>query len=138
MIVHARVAPKRDTTANWELHADFIPFRGELVIYTDYSHYTNDKGRRVNVPAIKVGDGHTCIADLSFIGGGSGPVTPIRYEDLQGLPTICGKTIVGDLTEEDLAEMGIQKAGDYPEVALTADDIDKIIDEIDGDDTDNS
>lgn len=137
MIVHARVAPKRDTTANWELHADFVPFRGEIIIYMDKYTFVDSEGNTKKVPAIKIGDGKTTVGVLPFLGGGGGSA-PVSYNDLMDLPTINGKPLKGNITADDLAELGIQKAGDYPEVALTADDIDKIIDEIDGDDTDNS
>ena len=134
MIVQARVAPKRDTTARWERKPDFVPFRGEIIIYTDKYSYTNEKGETVSVPAIKIGDGTTCIAELPFLGTGSTPV-PVYYADLQGKPRIGGKELVGDMS---LEELGIQEVGDYPEVPLSADDIDKIIDEADEEDTENS
>ena len=137
MIVNARVAPKRDTTAKWEEHADFIPFRGEIIIYTDKYTYVDPQGNVKKVPAIKIGDGRTCIAELPFLGSGGGGA-PVSYNDLMDLPMFNGKPLRGNITVDDLAEMGIQKAGDYPEVALTADDIDKIIDEVDGNDTNES
>ena len=130
MIVHARVAPKRDTTRAWEQKPDFVPFRGEIIIYTDKYTVTKETGETIKVPAMKIGDGKTCIADLPFLGVGAAPMQ-IRYEDLEGLPTICGKKLIGDITEEDLADMGIQQAGDYPDAPLTASDIDAIIDEAD-------
>ena len=129
MIVQARVAPKRDTTARWERKGDFVPFRGEIIIYTDKYSYEDEQGKTVNVPAIKIGDGKTCIAELPFLGGGS---TPVRYDELQGLPKINGVELTGNKSLDDL---GIQKAGDYPETPLSADDIDRIIDEADSEDT---
>ena len=132
MIVQARVAPKRDTTRRWELKPDFVPFRGEIIIYTDKYHDVDTQGNTINVPAIKIGDGRTRIADLPFMGSGS---TPVRYEDLQGLPSINGVELNGDVS---LDELGIQKKGDYPEKPLTADDIDAIIDEADREDTENN
>ena len=132
MVVYARVAPKRDTTAKWEQHADFVPFRGEIIIYTDKYSYEDESGKTVKVPAIKIGDGKTCIAELPFLGGGTAPV---RYDQLEGLPQIEGKTLKGNMSLDDL---GIQKAGDYPETPFTADDIDAIIDAADSEDTENS
>ena len=127
MIVQARVAPKRDTTARWERKPDFVPFRGEIIIYTDKYSYTNEHGETVKVPAIKIGDGKTCIAELPFLGTGSTPV-PVYYDELQGKPRIGGVELSGDMSLEDL---GIQKAGNYPETPFSADDIDRIIDEAD-------
>lgn len=136
MIVQARVAPKRDTTARWERKPDFVPFRGEIIIYTDKYSYVDGEGNVKKAPAIKIGDGKTTIAELPFLGGESGSV--VSYNDLMDIPTFNGKPLKGNITADELAEMGIQKAGNYPEVALTADDIDKIIDEVDGNDTNNS
>lgn len=129
MIVRARVAPKRDTTENWELHADFVPFCGELVIYTDKEVYTDDQGELVYVPGIKIGDGATAVGDLPFIsggGGGGGGGGVSRYDQLEGLPKMNGVTIRGNITMEGLAAYGIQKFGDYADTPLTDDKIDII------------
>ena len=125
MIVHARVAPKRDTTKRWEQKPDFIPFRGEIIIYTDKYHDYDEEGHKINIPAMKIGDGRTRIADLPFMGGGS---TPVRYDQLIGLPKINGVELSGEIS---LDELGIQPAGEYPEVPLSPADIDAIIDEAD-------
>jgi len=131
MIIRARIAPVRDTRENWAAHPEFIPMKGELVIYTDYRTIMEPDGKVKLIPGIKVGDGETSVELLPFIGG-DGSV-PVYYNELQGLPTINGTTILGNMTAEDL---GLQKAGNYPEKPLTAEDIDKIIDESDSEDTD--
>jgi len=71
MVIHARIAPKRDTTQNWQIHADFVPLNGEIIIYTDYKQTAEGE----NIPAIKVGNGVDVVADLPFIGDGHGPFT---------------------------------------------------------------
>jgi len=116
-VVYARVAPKRDTTANWNKHPDFVPFRGEIVIYMDYKTKIQDD-KKVCIPGFKVGDGRTPVSELPFVDfGGGGTVDA----------SINGVPLEGDLTSEDL---GIQPAGDYPSAEFTADDIDRLIDEI--------
>lgn len=59
-VIKGRVQSKSDTTANWNNAPNFIPLKGEIIIYTDY--YGE------NVPAIKVGDGKTRVQDLGFLG----------------------------------------------------------------------
>lgn len=98
MIISARVAPKRDTMKNWAEHGDFVPLRGEIVIYMDkYTFIDEETGWRVPIPGIKIGDGKTRVADLPFSG-------PVRYDELEGLPSIEGHPLVGNMT---LAELGI-------------------------------
>ena len=99
MLIYARVAPKRDTTANWEIHSDFVPLCGELIIYTDKYSYIDEHGQLVNVPAIKIGDGITTVNELPFADRGD---TPTRYDDLEGLPKINGVTLSGSMSLEDL------------------------------------
>lgn len=59
-VVKGRVQSKSDTTYNWEHTTNFIPLKGEIIIYTDY--YWGDR------PGIKIGDGKTKVQDLRFIG----------------------------------------------------------------------
>lgn len=115
-IVFARVKPKRDTTTKWSEHQDFIPFNGEIIIYTDYKKKLVD-GELINIAGLKVGDGQTCIQDLPFINdidnGGSGSPTA----------TINGVLLEGDLTLDDL---GIEAAGNYPDREMTDREIDAL------------
>lgn len=114
-IICARVAPKRDTTENWEAHYEFIPFRGEIIIYTDYMQRQVD-GEMVNIAGLKIGDGVTAIGDLPFVNnvyeGGSGATA-----------TINGVLIEGDLS---LGDLEIQPAGDYPDQEITNEEIDAL------------
>lgn len=73
-VVYARVAPKRDTKLNWSRHPDFVPFRGEIIIYMDYRKTTDDEGKTICIPGLKIGDGRTTVEKLPFIhqaGGGT-------------------------------------------------------------------
>ena len=55
---NARVTQKRDTEANWNNAVNFIPLRGEIIVYEiDNTHAT---------PRFKVGDGVTTIVNLPF------------------------------------------------------------------------
>lgn len=49
-----RIVQKHDTKANWDKAINFIPLKGEIIIYDDLNK-------------IKIGDGSTKINDLKFI-----------------------------------------------------------------------
>lgn len=58
-IINSRVRLKMDTEANWTTHASFVPYAGEVVIYSaDATHA---------YPRLKVGNGVNTIATLPFI-----------------------------------------------------------------------
>ena len=48
-----RIIQKHDTQANWEKATNFIPLKGEIILYDDLNE-------------IKIGDGITKINDLDF------------------------------------------------------------------------
>ena len=61
--VKTRIQLKNDTEANWERAVNFVPLKGELIIYsTDEAHPFS---------RIKVGDGLTLVSDLPFIDSSS-------------------------------------------------------------------
>ena len=59
-VIKGRVQSKSDTTENWNNTKNFIPLKGEIIIYTDY--YWGNR------PGIKIGDGKTRVQELQFIG----------------------------------------------------------------------
>lgn len=56
--LNTRIAQKIDTTANWAKATNFVPKKGELIVYSD--------GGGTNVPKFKVGDGTTAVGNLEF------------------------------------------------------------------------
>ena len=48
-----RMVQKHDTKANWDKATNFIPLKGEIILYDDLNE-------------IKIGDGTTKINDLDF------------------------------------------------------------------------
>lgn len=54
---------KTDTTANWNSIPDFIPLKGEIIVYSDYA----EKDGKL-IPNVKIGDGLAYLIDLPFIG----------------------------------------------------------------------
>lgn len=57
--LQARIQNKCDTTANWAKATNFVPKKGEIIIYSD--------GGGVGIPKMKVGDGTTKVGSLKFI-----------------------------------------------------------------------
>ena len=61
---NTRIQHKIDTYENWNKAENFIPLKGEIIIYT-----TNENGDPE--VKIKIGDGETNIRELEFLAGGS-------------------------------------------------------------------
>lgn len=64
--VNSRIFMKTDTTENWSRTYGFRPFKGEIIIYSDYDSFLDASGKTVQVPGIKVGDGNAYVQDLPF------------------------------------------------------------------------
>lgn len=56
--LQARIQNKCDTTANWEKATNFVPKKGEIIVYSD--------GGGTGIPKMKVGDGATKVGSLKF------------------------------------------------------------------------
>ena len=68
-----------DTTESWNSSPEFVPKRGEIIVYSDYDSYIDDQGETHYIPGIKIGDGNTLLADLPFANarqssGGTGEI----------------------------------------------------------------
>lgn len=64
------------TTAQWAEHGSEVSKYGVIYIYTDYRQEDE-----VNIPAVKVGDGSTYIADLPFFSTGVTPSDRERWDN---------------------------------------------------------
>ena len=62
-----RIRMKIDTTANWAAATTFIPLKGEIIVYSDYSTI-EENGETITYPNFKVGDGLAYGVDLPFVG----------------------------------------------------------------------
>lgn len=60
--IKTRIANRTDTTANWDAKTEFVPLKGELIIYQDEGQPTR----------YKIGDGTTLLSQLSFLAETSG------------------------------------------------------------------
>ena len=56
--LQARIQNKIDLTANWEKATNFVPKKGEIIVYSD--------GGGTGIPKMKVGDGTTKVGSLKF------------------------------------------------------------------------
>ena len=65
--IKSRIQLKNDTEENWNKAVNFIPRKGELIIYNAES--SNDNARPF--PRLKVGDGITNVVNLPFFDAGS-------------------------------------------------------------------
>ena len=65
--IKTRIQLKNDTEDNWDRAVNFIPKRGELIIYNAETGQNIDEARRF--PRFKVGDGTTTVPNLPFMTG---------------------------------------------------------------------
>lgn len=73
-----RIVQKHDTKANWDKATNFVPLKGEIIVYDD-------------LKKIKIGDGTTKVGDLAFINDLDTLATIAKtgsYSDLKNKPTI--------------------------------------------------
>lgn len=56
--IKSRIQHKHDTEANWNKAVNFIPLKGEIIVY--------DTDSNVNYERMKIGDGVTTIINLPF------------------------------------------------------------------------
>jgi len=56
---------KNQTTEYWNGHANYVPFKNEIIVYSDYIKISDNP--LLFAPAMKVGDGKAYVADLPFI-----------------------------------------------------------------------
>lgn len=68
VVISGRVCARVDTTENWNAQPDFIPLKGEIIVYKDSRIITDDLGNEIPVPDIKIGDGDAYLIDLPFVG----------------------------------------------------------------------
>lgn len=83
-----RIIQKHDTKANWDKATNFVPLKGEIIVYDD-------------LKKIKIGDGATKVGNLAFINDLDTLATIAKtgsYNDLTDKPTIPTK--ISELTDD--------------------------------------
>ena len=76
-LVKTRILMQTGTKTEWDAIPDFVPLKGEIIIYTD------GEGEE-DIPLIKIGDNSTKISNLKF-------VTPQAISNSQ-IDEICNST----------------------------------------------
>jgi hypothetical protein len=77
--INGRIVNKHETESVWNDHPNFIPYKGEIIIYDiDDSH---------NYERMKIGDGKTKISNLPFAND--------KTEIINELKTYVNETILG-------------------------------------------
>ena len=84
--LQARIQNKCDTTANWEKATNFVPKKGEIIVYSD--------GGGVGIPKMKVGDGTTKVGSLEFISA----TVPDASVSISGIVNTGEQTFGGNKT----------------------------------------
>lgn len=83
-----RIVQKHDTKANWDKAINFVPLKGEIIVYDD-------------LKKIKIGDGATKVGSLAFINDLDTLAAIAKtgsYNDLKNKPTIPTK--LSNLTDD--------------------------------------
>lgn len=107
--LQARIQNKCDTTANWEKATNFVPKKGEIIVYSD--------GGGTGVPKMKVGDGTTVVGSLKFITA----TVPDASATVSGIVNTGEQTFGGNKTFRGTFRV-ISASGTGPNVALGAAD----------------
>ena len=94
-----RIIQKHDTKANWDKATNFVPLKGEIIVYDD-------------LKKIKIGDGATKVGNLAFINDLDTLATVAKtgsYNDLKNKPTIPTK--LSNLTDDVVSGKYLPLAG---------------------------
>lgn len=83
--IKTRIQSKHETEANWNKATNFVPLKGEIIIYDPDTTY--------DYPRIKVGDGKTNVISLKFVTEG---VTKQITDGLAGKLSTSGKAADSD------------------------------------------
>lgn len=84
--ISARTQQKIDLTANWEKATNFVPKKGEIIVYSD--------GGGTGIPKMKVGDGATKVGSLEFISA----TVPDASVSISGIVNTGEQTFGGNKT----------------------------------------
>ena len=105
--ISARTQQKIDLTANWEKATNFVPKKGEIIVYSD--------GGGTGIPKMKVGDGATKVGSLEFIT----TTVPDASATVSGIVNTGEQTFGGNKTFRGTFRV-VSASGTGPNVALGA------------------
>ena len=109
----ARFQQKTDSTTNWEKATNFIPEKGELIVYQDEDE---------DVSKIKVGDGKTTVGKLRFsVDESSGGSADLPLSNGEGTKSL--------IFNEGAAKGSFSFAGGSTDKSLVTDLVGNIVDD---------
>jgi hypothetical protein len=73
----SRIVHKHDTAANWENAKNFIPMKGEIIVYDIDDNYEYER--------LKIGDGVTTVINLPFQKTNINDLKAVSYDIAQEL-----------------------------------------------------
>lgn len=103
--LQARIQNKIDLTANWEKATNFVPKKGEIIVYSD--------GGGTGIPKMKVGDGATKVGSLEFITA----TVPDASDTVSGIVNTGEQTFGGNKTFQKTLRV-VDSMGNPPSIAL--------------------
>lgn len=72
------------TRAQWEALPEFVPDRGQIVVWSDHAKVVNPDGSETPVPGFKIGDGAAYNIDLPFVGDDiAAPIMELLREHIE-------------------------------------------------------
>jgi hypothetical protein len=103
-----RIVHKHDIQANWEKATNFVPMKGELIVYDiDDTH---------DYERIKIGDGKTLVSELPF-------VDDVLREYIDALNALVGETPVSTQISDAIVTKADISNGQYAVTASSSDGI---------------
>lgn len=104
MVYLRLLGPTTRTTQEWNNLSTYIPYEGEVIIFSDYQTETMPDGTTMNIPVIKIGDGVHNAQTLPFMGQYS------EYSATSGVASrVAEKLYIGDQAYDGSEEVRIRR-----------------------------
>lgn len=122
----SRIIQKHDIETNWNKATNFVPMRGELIVYDIDANYDYER--------LKIGDGTTSVVDLPFTGGVDatargliGDLTTLRTEAQTDLVSAVNELVASVVT----IDATLTQSGQAADAAAVGDRLSALSEEID-------
>lgn len=121
----SRIIQKHDIETNWNKATNFVPMRGELIVYDIDANYDYER--------LKIGDGTTSVVDLPFTGGVDatargliGDLTTLRTEAQTDLVSAVNELVASVVT----IDATLTQSGQAADAKAVGDAINSLSEEI--------
>ena len=102
-VIYSRIQLKNDSELNWNNNENFIPLKGEAIIYNTDNSYDYYRA--------KIGNGINNIENIKFL---SGPQTDWNINDEKDPSFIKNKPFFGTASEKDIDEIILNESLNLP------------------------